>query len=198
MTSQTRTQAAIRAPNRRTPLIFGIVVMGALLMGCTSLRVSSDYDRNTTFANYHTYAWVPREHFGSPNPLVERRAHEAIESELESRGFRLAEDPGRADFVVDFTIGSRDRVNVQSYPVPYRGPWMWGGAYYGSQVDVRQYREGTLAIDVFDGRTHQPVWTGRASKELSRADQERSEGPIREAVTAVLAEFPADRGRDQT
>jgi hypothetical protein len=57
-------------------------------------------------------------------------------------------------------------------------------------MDVRQYREGTLSIDVFDGHTHRPVWHGWAKKELSRKDIEQSETPIRQAVTSVLAKFP--------
>jgi hypothetical protein len=61
-------------------------------------------------------------------------------------------------------------------------------------LDVRQYREGTLSIDVFDAKTHRPVWHGWAKKELTRADIENSEGPIRKAVTAILAKFPPGSG----
>jgi hypothetical protein len=109
---------------------------------------------------------------------------------MQSKGYRLTADPAGADFVLDFTLGAKERLDVQSYPVAYRGPWLWGRGYYGDQIDVRTYREGTLVIDIFDGRTHQPVWTGRASKELSRADLEHSQAPIRAATTAVLAAFP--------
>jgi hypothetical protein len=168
----------------------GLLAAGALLAACASIRVSSDYDRGTSFSSYHTYAWLPREHVRSQNPLAVRRAKEAIEAEMQSKGYRLTADPAGADFVVDFTLGAKERLDVQSYPVAYRGPWIWGRGYYGDQIDVRTYREGTLVIDIFDGRTHQPVWTGRATKELSRADLEQSQAPIRAATTAVLAAFP--------
>jgi Domain of unknown function (DUF4136) len=170
--------------------LLGVLVACLVMAGCASLRVGSDYDRNTNFANYHTYAWLPREHFGIRNPLVVRHAHEAIDAQMRLKGFVLAKDAGNADLVVDFTIGARERVQIQSYPVLYRGPWMWGRAYYGNQIDMRRYREGTLAIDVFDGRTHEPIWTGWATKQLSEKDLESSEGPAREAAAAVLARFP--------
>ena len=157
---------------------------------CSTLRVGSDYDRSATFSGYHTYAWLPREHSVASNPLVARHAHEAIDAILRSKGYTPVDDPANADFTVDFTVGSRDRIDVQSYPMAYRGPWHWGLGYYGSDLDVRQYREGTLGIDIFDGRTHQPVWTGWARKALTQADLERSEGPIREAAAAVLQRFP--------
>jgi hypothetical protein len=166
-----------------------------LLVSCSTLRVGSDYDRSASFTAYHSFAWLPREHHGSANPLVVQRARDAIQAELTQKGFSYVSDPSGADFAVDFTIGARERMEVRSYPAPYVGwswgyPGWWGYPYWGSEVDVRQYREGTLSIDVFDVRTHRPVWHGWAKKELSQADIERSETPIRAAVSAVLAKFP--------
>jgi len=167
-----------------------ILTAGVFAQGCTTTRVSADFDRSARFDGYHTYAWLPRADNSGRNPLIARFARDAIDAELNQKGFVLAADPSTADFEVDFTLGAHDRLDINSYPAMYRGPWGWGRGYYGDAIDVRQYREGTLAIDVFDGRTHQPVWTGRATKEITRADQARSDGPIRRAAAAVLAQFP--------
>ncbi len=167
-----------------------------MLAGCETLRVGSDYDRAAAFATYHTFTWLPREDYGVADPLVLERTRDAIQSALEQRGYRYVSDSGQADFAVDFTIGARERVDLYTYPRPYAGPWVWYGPrwwgypYWGTGVDVHRYREGTLAIDVFDARTHRPVWHGWARKPLSREDMEHSEGPIRQAVDAVLARFP--------
>jgi Domain of unknown function (DUF4136) len=168
---------------------------GLALSACATLRVASDFDHGASFAGYHSFAWMPRERHGSANPLVVQRAHDAIDTELKARGFSAASDSASADFIVDYTIGSRERTDVQSYPAGYVMPeWgyrgWWGYPYWGSEVDVRQYREGTLSIDVFDGRSHRAVWHGWARKELTRSDVEHSEAPIREAVAAVLSRFP--------
>jgi hypothetical protein len=167
------------------------------LSACSTLQVSSDYDRAASFSGYHSFSIMQREHKGTHNPLVVTRTEDAIRSELLARGYTQAPDPSKADFSVDFTIGSKERTDVDSYPTPYVGAgwgWgsrgWWGGGYWGSDLDVRQYREGTLSIDVFDSNSHRPVWHGWASKELSRKDIEQSEAPIRKAVTAVLARFP--------
>lgn len=169
-----------------------------VLAACTTLRVGSDHDPAASFSAYHTYAWMPprTKVYESPNPLVVQRAHDAIQNALSAKGYQLVSNAAEADFVVDFTIGSRERTDVSSYPAPYGGPWFWGrsywwgGPYWGSEVDVRQYREGTISIDIFDARTHRPVWHGWARKELTRADLEHSAGSIREAVDSVLAQFP--------
>jgi hypothetical protein len=174
-----------------------LALLAALVLaGCSTLRVGSDFDHAAEFSGYHSFTWMEREHHGSNNPLVVQRAHDAIGAELIQKGFVGAATPDRADFVVDFTIGARDRMDVNTYPSPYVGygwwgtPGWWGGPYWGDQVDVRQYKEGTLSIDVFDARTHRPVWHGWAKKELTRSDIENSEAPIRAAVASVLQNFP--------
>ncbi|HVW69100.1 MAG TPA: DUF4136 domain-containing protein [Steroidobacteraceae bacterium] len=167
--------------------------LGLILGACASVRVGSDFDHSASFSGYHTYSWMERTHRGSRNPLVAQRARDAIQAELTRKGYTNVSEGGSADFVVDFTIGSRERMDVESYPAPYgAGYWGpgWWGPYWGSSVDVRQYREGTLSIDIFDGHSHRPVWHGWAKKELTRSDIERSEAPIRDAVEKVLSRFP--------
>ena len=176
-----------------TPLARLILGTGAalLLASCaTKPEIVSDYDRSANFAAYHTFTLVQREHRGIPNPLVATRVEGGITQALQRRGYTLAADPVSADFAVDFTIGAQDRTDIYSYPAPYAAPLL-GGAFWGSNLDVRQYREGTLAIDVFDQHTHRPVWHGSAKKELTRKDLEHPAEPISDAVTSVLAKFPS-------
>ena len=177
----------------------GIALLLPLLLvltACETLQVGSDYDRSATFSNYHTFTWLPRNNYGIANPLVLEQTRDAIQSALERKGYRYVSGTQPADFAVDFTIGSRERTDVRTYPQPYAGPWVWYGPrwwgypYWGTGVDVYHYREGILGIDVFDARTHRPVWHGWAQKPLSRQDRENSAEPIRKAVDAVLARFP--------
>ena len=178
----------------------GLFAVLLAAVGCATVQVGSDYDRSASFSNFHTFTLMHRQHHsdsGMSNPLVVQRTEDAIKAEMARKGYLLSSDAGSADFTVDFTIGSQERTDVNSYPDPYIGPgWgfgrrgWWGGSYWGDDVDVRQYREGTLSIDVFDAHSHRPVWHGWAKKELSRKDIEHSEEPIRKAVAAVLEKFP--------
>ena len=174
-----------------------VSVVVFVLASCSTLQVGSDYDRSAAFGGYHSFSIMQREHRGAHNPLVISRAEDAIRRELTAKGYVQSPDPTKADFAVDFTIGSQERTDMNSYPAPYAragwgwgGPGWWGGPYWGDYVDVRQYREGTLSVDVFDAKTNRPVWHGWAKKELTRKDIEQSEEPIRRAVAAVLAKFP--------
>ena len=171
-----------------------LAIVGA---GCVSVQVGSDYDPSASFGRLQTFTIMQREHRGTQNPLVVMRTEDAIRAELTRKGYREVSDGATADFSVDFTIGSQERTDVNSYPGAYAGAgwgWghrgWWGGSYWGNDLDVRQYREGTLSIDIFDATTHRPVWHGWAKKELTRNHIEHSEQPIRNAVTSVLAKFP--------
>jgi Domain of unknown function (DUF4136) len=178
----------------------GLVLTLGFVSGCASeLQVGNDYDRSATFRNYHTFTVMQREHRGLENPLnplVAVRVEDAIRADLNQKGYVETTDPQAADFMIDFTIGSRERTDITSYPQPYAGrgwvgPGWGGGPYWGDPVEVHQYREGTLSVDVFDAHSHRPVWHGWATKELSPDELEHSSPePVRRAVAAVLAKFP--------
>jgi hypothetical protein len=183
--------------HRPTARVLGFAVVAIVVAACTTLRVGSDHDPAAHFSSYHSYVWMPphTNAYESPNPLVVQRAHDAIQDALSAKGYQLVSTAAQADFVVDFTIGSHERTDVESYPAPYAGPWFgrsywWGAPYWGSEINVHQYREGTISIDIFDARTHRPVWHGWARKELTRSDLEHSAGSIRADVDSVLAQFP--------
>jgi hypothetical protein len=97
--------------------------------------------------------------------------------------------------MVDFTLGSQARTEIHTYPPPYEGRWWslqdwWAHPDSAYTLDVRQYREGTLVIDMFDAHSHSLVWHGWAKKELSSSEVEHSRGLIRSAVHSILKRFP--------
>jgi len=165
-----------------------------------------DHDTSMEFGDYRNYAWLsenpmkvgPTSQIG--NPLLEPRIMSAVEDNLNAKGYTKVTERGSADFVLSFTVGSREEIKVDSYPsmtsgVGYGYPrhWGgWGGAYYGygTETSVRQYTTGMLAVDIFDVEERRPVWHGVAEKTINESDREDAEGTIRDAVTAVLAGFP--------
>jgi hypothetical protein len=97
--------------------IFFSAGVAVVLAACaTQAEITSDYDRSANFAAFHTFALNQRPHVGISNPLVATRVEEDITQELQRRGYTLAADPASADFMVDFSIGARDRLDIHSYP----------------------------------------------------------------------------------
>ena len=186
-----------------------VVVMATLLIsGCASApRVFVDYDNSQSFDSYDSFAWISDEPMmvsgdRGPNPIVAERLKDAISSTLESKGYRFVKDARDADFVVAFTVGARDRMEIRERQViDYYGPhWRWGYDYYGviyprgfprTEVTTREYTEGSLAIDIFDTKRKSPVWHGSASKRLTRSElRGTSTDTTRSAVETILAGFP--------
>ncbi|MEO0952502.1 MAG: DUF4136 domain-containing protein [Pseudomonadota bacterium] len=175
----------------------------------TTPKVFSDFDPQQSFDGYQKFSWIgdnPMTVSGDrgPNPIAAARLKTAIQEELERKGFEFVATPANADFVVAWTVGARDRVDVRSREyVDYYGPhWRWGYGYYGvrpiagatrTEVETREYTEGSLAIDVFDAERKAPVWHGSASKRLSETELKGDSGEaIRNAVTRILQGFPPD------
>ncbi|MEL7537767.1 MAG: DUF4136 domain-containing protein [Pseudomonadota bacterium] len=187
---------------------FATCAAALVLAGCaTGPEVFSDFDPEQSFTEYRTFAWIgenPMTVAGDrgPNPLVAKRLQDTIQATLVEKGFQYVADPTDADFVVAFTVGARDLVEVREREyVDYYGPhWRWGYDYYGvrparastrTEVSTHNYTEGTLAIDIFDTERKSPVWHGAASKRLTRDElQGRNTEAIRAGVSAILAEFP--------
>src|SRR5690242_19820104 len=96
--------------------LLGLALVGLLLQSCATMKVGSDFDRSATFSGYHSFSWMDREHHGSHNPLTVQRARDAIQAELANKGYVNVSESATTDFVVDFTIGARDRTDVQSFP----------------------------------------------------------------------------------
>ncbi|MDJ0748193.1 MAG: DUF4136 domain-containing protein [Woeseiaceae bacterium] len=182
--------------------IMAIVVVAVFGIGGCATKIDTfvDHDSRVAFHDLETFAWIS-EHplvsssqYAAANPFLEARIQDAIQDELTSRGYRFVEDDSAADFVISFSVGGRKDLSVESYPVAYRNRWTLGGTYIGESVSVEQNTEGTLAIDFFSANTRSPIWHGVARKNLTAAEEKLRGSIIRDAVAAILVEFPPQPG----
>jgi len=185
--------------------LLGMIAFVALLSACAStFEASYDHDSSNNFSNYQTFAWISKNPMKVgqaatvPNPLLEPRIMSALEKALVAKGYKWVGDAASADFVLSFTVGSRDEIKVDSYPSMSMGygtgyPGRWGGAYYGvstTETSVRQYTKGMLAVDIFDVKDRRPVWHGVATKTINESDRDNIEATVQAAVDAIIAGFP--------
>ncbi|MEM1080150.1 MAG: DUF4136 domain-containing protein [Pseudomonadota bacterium] len=189
------------------------MIAALFLVACASdpFTVTSDYDRDIDYSGYQTYAWVSDSPMvvseGStvqPSPLLEQRFMDGIERELAARGFAKTDNPAEAQFVVGFTVGVRDRIDVDTYPTPvgfntwnypyggwnYGYAWGGGSVVYAEQTRATQYTEGTLAIDIFDVESRRPVWHGKAQGVVKERDPQEERDIQTQAIQEILATFP--------
>lgn len=176
----------------------GVFLLVMLCGACaTTLPSHYDYDPSVDLSGYRTWYWLtddrsimPADRQPELSPLILQRIADYIEQHLGERGFAMAASREQADFVVTFTVGTREKIQIESYPFHYRGPWYWQPYYWDSHYEARTYTVGTLAIDVFDQRSRAPVWHGWTSKRVTTRDLEAPDEPVHRAVEAVLLNFP--------
>ena len=175
-----------------------------LATGCaTPKSITTDFDNSVDFSKFRTFSWIDphpliRSATQRPlSPLVERRLMSNTRDLLTSQGFRFEDNPADADLVVAFTIGSRDGIVIETLPTRSfnssarrQRPGGWRGYWTGNTVSTRQYTEGQLAVDIFDVAEARPVWHGSAGRQITRSDREVSDELVREALEAILADFP--------
>ena len=177
-----------------------LVLLLILFAGCSSNPPITDYDPSVNFGSFKTFSFISahplmRVEGLDVSPMLEGRLMQVTENVLSARGLRRVADPEEADIAVAFTLGARDKIQVNSYPEMYRshyGGWGWGGSYYSgaSHVDVRQYTEGILSIDIYEVSKRKPVWHGVATKRITKKMRENPQQTINEIVPAILATFP--------
>ncbi len=186
-----------------------MVALGMSLLAACATPVTSSIDQasDVDLSTYQTYAWISDEPYVSDetlrselvNPVNLRRVRETIEAELERKGYRLVDNMD-ADLVVGYTLGSRNWVRVQNYYDSFGYRYVgfnrfsrfgaFNGFYPGASVgrNVRIITEGTLAVDLFDNRTRQAIWSGTASRSLTRDPQGMQLIP--EAIVALIGPLP--------
>ena len=161
--------------------------------GCSSISVNYDYDTSASFTGYRTYGWlggegqVPATGSGAAlsGDLLDKRIHDAVEYEMGQRGItRDAESP---DVLVKYHIGAQDKVQVTDWGYRY-SDYYWG--YGGRQIDVYQYTQGTLVIDIVDAKTKTLVWRGSATGTVD--GQQRSPEEMQQRVNNVVAQIMAN------
>jgi hypothetical protein len=181
--------------------VFIAVLSAILLLGCSSVSVTTDYDHEANFAALKTFEWmtVSKDVLSAnastnmfQNSLVDKRFRTAVKSELEAKG--LSENSTNPDFLVMYHTGTQEKVNVTNYGYGYG---RWGGyGYGGGGVDVQQYTQGTIILDFVDSKTKQLVWRGVATGALAdKPDPKTVEERLTGIVQQLLANYPPGTGK---
>jgi hypothetical protein len=191
-------------PSLRSFVVALAVSCLATIVGCSSLKVRTDFDSEVDFARYGTYAWLaepmraeaptsPADELVNPfarNSLLDKRVRRAVDHELTTRGYREDDAPA---FRVQYHVILESKTKIRSYPGGayfdgHRGHGFYGVGYGGTYIYSYDYKEGTLIVDVIDARSDRIAWRGWAIGK--RRDGYYDEEAVDQAVFAILSKFP--------
>ncbi|WP_158825161.1 DUF4136 domain-containing protein [Mucilaginibacter lacusdianchii] len=142
-------------------------------------------------------------YFKSPQAVEQIRT--ATVAALRTKG--LTVDENNPDLLVRFTtlVDRGTRRSYYNYPYyggfyggwgwgwgyrfsPWWGGYGWGGPGFGYPVQ-EHFKEGVLAIELIDTRTHEPVWIGYGAGELKR-DPEKVIAQLPKVVDGIFKQLP--------
>ena len=186
------------------------MLLAFILSSCTSVKVLSDYDKNTNFNTYKSYAFYKTGiDKAQISDLDKKRILYAIESEMSARGFSKSESP---DILVSIFTKESEQVDVYNnnywgggFGLGYGGyggwgwggygGWGWGGfggGWGGPNVSTRT--EGSLYIDLIDANSRELVWQGKGVGTLNNTKNlDKKEARIQQFVAEILMQYPPNK-----
>lgn len=182
-------------------------ILCLLLVGCSTLDVSVDYDPAASLAALRTYDWSTsvQEKAGDllidTDTLLRQRVVSAVEGELARRGYRRIRQ--KPDFLITFFYTRERKLGIPGYPYApiyggfFGGPFYgyWGRGYYpgfyGYGAYPREHEAGLLVIDFLDPPSQKLLWRGMVRDTLRFQETPADRGArISRAVIAALQRFP--------
>lgn len=148
-----------------------------------SAKVEVEAVATADFAAYKTYAWLPVTERPA-NFADHTRIMQTIEGELAAKGF-AKDAAGKPDVFVGYSATSKKKVKGESYAQnsSSRGP-----SDVRTMVDFKRVEEQTIVIELRDGKSREPVFTGTWRDALERSDAVALQ--LVGAVKKILAEYP--------
>ncbi len=167
-------------------LTFSIILIA--ISACSSVRVTSDYDKEVDFTNFKTFDFTQEANDLPIMDLNRRRILNAVTTEMELRGYQKQNSP---DLLVDLHVSTEQKVDMTSTTNWYGSSYHYGywRGYTRNTIDVNQYTEGSLFIDLINTENNNLVWQGVGTKTLAENTQNQDE-IIKKAVKKIFSQHP--------
>ena len=174
-----------------------LAAAAALLAGCSTLKVNTQYDPAAPYPKFKRYAWLATTPGAEQaatirDPAVRVLVIDAVDRELQRRGFVRTTPDENPDFFVSVIGWAKDQVEITNYGYAYAPSYVYGPfgpTPYAAAVpaaQVNQYTEGTLVLDFVDAQTRKLFWRGTASDTITSPSHVREvvDGAVRKLLEA--------------
>jgi hypothetical protein len=169
----------------------------AVLAGCSTLKVKTQFDPTAPYPTYKTYAWLatqPGQEQAAAirNPAVRSLVVDAVDREMKRKGFVRTTPDQNPDFLVSVIGWGQSRVEITNYGYAYGGAYVygpWGPSAVAAPIaEVNQYTDGTLILDFVDAQSKKLFWRGTATDTLTTPEQVPN--VVDGAVRKLLEQYP--------
>ena len=186
-----------------------VLILALLSTSCSSLKVTSDYSKDTDFTKYKTYKVVYfindedlEEKSFSINDINKERIEKAVSNEAELKGLIHSDTP---DAIFLYAINIDMEKSYESHTNYSGGAYMgYGGRRYGrygyrgtsygmgtsttttQEVDKKV---GKLRIAMVDTKTEKMIWIGTAKDEIKGEPKDAAKN-IGNAISKIMYKLP--------
>lgn len=170
-----------------------IIPLMALLSSCGSgFEAFSDHDKSVNLQDYKTYSWQNIQEIESKgsnplyyNELNDKRIKEAVNAEMGKRGFSEINKDGQLQLHYHILVEDKIESSIEPAGVQYNNR-----IANPKQLNIYQYRQGTLIVDIMDAKKNILVWRGWATDVITNSMKKNPEAAISQAVAAIFKKFP--------
>jgi len=177
------------------------LVLMILFVNVNQAQVKSDYDKNTDFTKYKSYAFAgwQKDSDKQLNEFDRKRILESLKSEFDARGMNLVKVEADATVSVYIVIDYKTSITAYTNYNGGMGYGMgrgWGMGYGGmgmgsstTTYSENDYKEGTFVIDMYDESSKNLVWQGVITGTIKEKLQKR-EKSIPKNMAKLMKKFP--------
>jgi hypothetical protein len=184
-----------------TIAVFVLFLLGAHAAVAQDVRY--DFDRDTDFAKFKTYKWVPIKGADAPDDLTAKQIAAAVDDALATKGLTKTDSDS-----ADLYVGYQTAVGTEKQYTSYNTGWGygpgWGRGWYGyggmstgtTYGSTSTIYTGQLDVSMYDSTHKQLVWRGVASKTLDpKAKPDKKQKNINKAVEKLLKNYPPKKNK---
>lgn len=176
-----------------------------LMNACIYKPVSVNYNKETSFKDFKTFAWVPEKKSDSSrykNDAVKNNTINYINHCLFLRGYRI--DTLNPDLLVDLVLLDEKKVEVSPYyfegdgyypynTYGYISSYTYEGPYsrdYIADTVKTSYLKRTITIHLIDKETKKVVWSGTTVGDIY--DPKYIEKHIHPGIHRLMQKYPVE------
>ncbi|UJH66391.1 DUF4136 domain-containing protein [Allomuricauda sp. SCSIO 65647] len=176
----------------KTTLRFLSVTLVLVFVSCSSLQVSSEAANNADLKKYNFYTLAETEEGFLPNvnPTQKMQLVKAIEEQARALS-TVKNNSGITgpDVLINYFVVVDTKQDLDTY-TNYYGRRRW--RYQITEVEVREYTQGTLIVDFIDAKTKEVIWHGSTTGVIT-ANSIKLEQKINDAVKAIFDKYKKDQ-----
>lgn len=183
-------------------LIWAVLITWVLIgLGCSSLKVSQDYQSNHDFTQMETFAWkdAVQKKTGDiriDSQLINDRIRRAVDQVMTKKGFiKTADTSPDLHIEYQYVISKKLESRPVSTGVGFGyGSWgRAGGVAISTGTDIREYDEGLLLVNFLNPKTGELLWQGKSTRIVkTHSTPEKITQDIDMTIEKMLDQFPPD------